>query len=224
MKKITNDAEYYAWFDEVSKKTAKFIYEQPGVLITLGYLTLNLAGFVYLTSLFNAFSIEIIKYMELSDLLMSFLAEPDILFATSCAIAVGGGVAYVVSKFDRKRAQIKELKGWKSWLLSHRILYRLNPFYSLVVVAMLIYPNAYAGLLGSWNAESIKEGNGKLYNFDLINSISLDQQKRRHFQDMQIILESERYVFLYEKSKNRSVILSRDNIASIQIVAQGVDN
>ncbi|WP_276319731.1 hypothetical protein [Pseudoalteromonas sp. CO342X] len=41
---------------------------------------------------------------------------------------------------------------------------------------------------------------------------------------MQIILESERYVFLYEKSKNRSVILSRDNIASIQIVAQGVDN
>ncbi|MEJ6476018.1 hypothetical protein [Pseudoalteromonas piscicida] len=223
MRKIDNDSEYYTWFMDTSKQCGKFVYEQPGVLISLGYLTLNLSGFVYLLFLFNAFSIDIIKYMELSDFMMAFLAEPAILFATFSAIICSSSIAYLMSRLY-KLSGGTTFKGWKSWLLTYRMLYRFNPFYTFVIVTIFVFPNLYAGLLGAWNSDSIKQGDGKLYSFDLINPINLDQQGKRHFKDMQIILESERYVFLYEQSKSRTVILSRENIASIQMGVQDIDN
>ncbi|GEK09713.1 hypothetical protein [Pseudoalteromonas peptidolytica] len=224
MKKVDNDAEYFAWFAITKNKCTQFIYQQPALLMTLGYLTLNLSGFTYLWSLFDAFSIEIIKYMELSDFVMAFLAEPSILLASLGAIIVGGGGVYFISKINIKLSDANAPEGWKSWLLSNRLFYCFNPFYSLVVIATLIYPNIYAGVVGKWNAQSIKQGVMAPYNVDLINPVHVGQFQQYHFQNMQIIFESGRYLFLFEHSKGRTVIFARDNIASIQMATQGVDN
>ncbi|TMP80427.1 hypothetical protein CWB73_10305 [Pseudoalteromonas phenolica] len=224
MNKITTDKAYFAWFKASLLKRKEFFYTQPALLLSLVYLALSLSGLVYLYVLGSGVGIEIVKYLEVSDFFMAFLATPAILHATIVAIS-----SFLVGTLLYKKFEIGQSKsskpsiGWRSWFVTWRPFYRINPVL-LGALFMLILPLIYSVQVGYIDANTIIQEKGKVYQIDLVNPVDINGQSKLQFDDLKLITETERFCFFYSISLKQTLIITRDNIASIHLASQGYDN
>lgn len=221
MTRVKSDYEYLVWFKQSATQLLK---TNPSLLLTLFYLQLNLCGLMYLVILFDEFSLSVTKYLELSDYMMAFFASPGISFAIAIFIVFCLSVSYFIQYILKRDLFSKvEMRGLKSWMFSLRVFYPLHPMLSLYLIVLTIIPLLYSWDLATLDAYNFKQNKGTHYDVDLVNTVGLKEDTLRYNQ-VQLLAESERFVFLYHHATQQSIVLTRDNIASIQLSKHRLDN
>lgn len=225
MKKVTNDAEYIEWFKASVLKLKCFLMEQPSVVFSGAYFILNFSGLVYLVVLSAEFEINIAKYLELSDFLMAFLANPSILQAMIAAFLSGSLFMYVAQRFFPGALKgTKQYKGWRSYILSNRAFYSINPLLLGSLLVFVCAPLMYSIQIGKLDAQLILEEKTDAYHIDLVNSVDIKGVNTMRFEALQMIAETERFVFFYMPQQQKSLVIARDNIAAMHMRSQDADN
>lgn len=223
--KITSDIAYLDWFKRSSRKLFVFLYFQPGLVLSILYLVMSLSGLLYLFVLGREFGLEIVKYLELTDFLMTFIATPSIPLAQLVAITPTFIAFYFSFKFVEKEKQKRvALTGWKSWLLTNRLFYKINPLVLVLFTTLFLPPILYAGLFAKDEAQRIISSEGERYDLDLVNPVIVNKKSILEIKELSVITETERFIFFYSSNQKQSLIVTRDNIASMHITSQNPDN
>ena len=224
MNRITTDEAYFAWFKSSLEKSKAFFYEHPSVLLSTTYLALSFSGLIYLYVLGRGVGVDIIKYLELVDFIMAFLATPAILYSSVVALITTLVTALLINRHNKKQVKSKvQTEGWRSWLETYRMCYRLNPLY-LILCTILILPSIYSIVVADLDAEQILLGKGKTYQVDLVNPVSIHEQPKFRFDHLKLVTETERFSFFYSEELKQVLLITRDNMASVQLASQGYDN
>ena len=224
MNRITTDEAYFAWFKSSLEKNKAFFYEHPSVLLSTTYLALSFSGLIYLYVLGLGVGVDIIKYLELVDFIMAFLATPAILYSSVVALTTSLVTALLIQRHNKKQVKSKvQTEGWRSWLETYRMYYKINPLY-LILCIILILPSAYSIVVADLDAEQILLGKGKTYQVDLVNPVSIHEQSMLSFDHLKLVTETERFSFFYSVKLKQVLLITRDNIASVQLASQGFDN
>ena len=224
MNSITTDEAYFAWFKSSLEKSKAFFYEHPSVLLSTTYLALSFSGLIYLYVLGRGVGVDIIKYLELVDFIMAFLATPTILYSSVVAIITSLITALLIKRHNKKQVKSKvQTEGWKSWIETYRMYYKINPLY-LISCMILLLPSAYSIIVADLDAERILMGEGKTYQVDLVNPVSIYEQPKLRFDHLKLVTETERFSFFYSVELKQVLLITRDNIASVQLASQGYDN
>ena len=225
MKKITSDAEYIAWFKTSVLKLKCFLMEQPSIVFSGAYFILSFSGLVYLVVLSAEFEINIAKYLELSDFLMAFLANPSILQALIIACLSVALIMYMgLHFFPGVFKGTKQYKGWRSYILSHRAFYSINPLLLVSLAVFVCAPLMYSIQVGKLDAQLILEEKTDAYHVDLVNPVDIKGVNTMRFEALQMISETERFVFFYMPQQQKSLVIARDNIAAMHMRSQDADN
>ena len=224
MNRITTDEAYFAWFKSSLEKNKAFFYEHPSVLLSTTYLALSFSGLIYLYVLGRGVGVDIIKYLELVDFIMAFLATPAILYSSVVALTTSLVTALLIQRHNKKQVKSKvQTEGWRSWLETYRMYYKINPLY-LILCIILILPSAYSIVVADLDAEQILLGKGKTYQVDLVNPVSIHEQPKFRFDHLKLVTETERFSFFYSEELKQVLLITRDNMASVQLASQGYDN
>jgi hypothetical protein len=225
MNKITSESAYFDWFKSSSRKLLEFLYAQPSLVLSVLYLVMSLSGLLYLYVLGRGFGIEIIKYLELTDFLMTFIATPSIPLAQLIAITPTFIAFYFSFKFAQREKQNRRvITGWKSWLFTNRIFYKINPLVLILFSTLFLPPVLYSGLFAKDKVQSIISGQGERYTLDLVNPTMVNKQSVLEIKALTLIAETERFIFFYSSEQSQTLIVTRDNIAGMHIVSQNPDN
>ena len=59
---------------------------------------------------------------------------------------------------------------------------------------------------------------------DVKSAIIHNNKTVNHFKGMQFIIESQRYIFVYDMASQTNVVIGRDNLASLALSSESVDN
>lgn len=224
MNRITTDEAYFAWFKSSLEKSKVFFYENPSVLLSLTYLALSFSGLIYLYVLGRGVGVDIIKYLELVDFFMAFLATPQILYSCIGAISTMAIGFFLIQKSEKAKSKRAEQSvGWRSWFETWRPFYKVNPLI-LGMFAFLCLPLIYSALIGRLDAERVLQEGGRVYQVDLVNPVSIHEQPMLRFDDLKLVTETERFSFFYSVELKQVLLITRDNIASVQLASQGYDN
>ena len=79
-------------FREALGLQSRLLREHPGLLVTIGYLTLSLVGMMFSSSLFKRFGVDFFDYAELADFLMAGVREPRSLLVAAGGFVVAWGI------------------------------------------------------------------------------------------------------------------------------------
>ena len=194
------------------------------MLLSTTYLALSFSGLIYLYVLGLGVGVDIIKYLELVDFIMAFLATPAILYSSVVALTTSLVTALLIQRHNKKQVKSKvQTEGWRSWLETYRMYYKINPLY-LILCIILILPSAYSIVVADLDAEQILLGKVKTYQVDLVNPVSIHEQAMLSFDHLKLVTETERFSFFYSVKLKQVLLITRDNIASVQLASQGFDN
>ena len=94
--------------DWIGPKIAKYLVDNPTVMVTVIYVTLSGLGLVYEYTLFSNFGVNIIEYSDPADFFLAALKRPE-------AYAIGGSAAVSIFVYKRmadwaKRLTMKPVK------------------------------------------------------------------------------------------------------------------
>jgi hypothetical protein len=76
----------------------KFTTNHPGLAVFLVYATIAIAGFIYLVTFYSHFDLEVIVYLEISNILVAGVKDPMVMLMVAGAFSMVlfiWGVAYI---------------------------------------------------------------------------------------------------------------------------------
>ncbi len=144
---------------------AKLLRNNPGLTLTLGYVTASLVGLLFSWSLLRRFGLNILDYTEVTDFLIAALREPLTFVVAASAIPVVYLLRWLAGlerKFwQRHPPRTAMLKRYTR--LAERA-YR-DPLAETFI--LLAYAFLFIMLYSEWKADQIRAGNGQRVDIEI---------------------------------------------------------
>jgi hypothetical protein len=180
--------------------------EEPGLGLSLGYLGLTLAGLTYQWELLRRFGANVLDWAEFADFAFASIREPLVLFLS---VPAGLGV-WLVGSRAKKRAQDPKYTAFNergTW-----------QYYVGLVCALSLLPlyfSSFVSIFASVVANRIKAGEGQRVTIEYNTNVPGAKPTLSTDPKPLWIGATSRAVFLYDDSKQETVIVPQGSIARI---------
>lgn len=208
---VNNTEEFYQQLGRSLSDTVAYIRQHPALVLSVLYLLASTCGLMYIHALLAQFEIDGLQHIELADFFLAVIAKPTPLVAWL-------GISLLVYGFYLLD---KRMRGRWSWYcrfsdLSSKPFFKFNPL--LVFVLMFgFFLYWYAMIVAQSDSTSIKEGKGP--GFKVFTQYPIGYPKkmptRLILDDVQIIVSTSRYLWLFDKNNQQVLMLPHANVASI---------
>ncbi|MEE4245275.1 MAG: hypothetical protein V2I33_07675, partial [Kangiellaceae bacterium] len=130
--------------------TYQYVKQNPGLLISLSYVVWATLGVIYLNEYYSLFNISILKYLEISDVLVAGLQEPKVTLAFFAAILVLWTLIFISDLGEYYRSKIQKPKNFFLRVIYSMVFYtpkRLNVARLIFVVGLILYFQLFIALI-----------------------------------------------------------------------------
>lgn len=185
----------------------KFAWEHPAVLLTLGYLYLCLLGVIYLRSLLQQFSLNIMDFVETSDFLLAAFKNPGalslLLYCVFYALLMGG-LAYLEPHMGTRGSD----PTWQFILRGTAALFLVTG----AVFSVLVPANE-----ASNDACKIRLGQAQRVGVELTGSGNEQMQSCLDGQ-LFLVARTDKFAFFYDLDQNYTHVIPIANILHIHVL------
>jgi len=185
-------------------RLARIFAEQPGLVLTAGYLVLTALGLGYQFAYFREFRVNILDYAEVSDFLLAALREPAVLLLALAPLpllwALSNSSRYLGRISPRFDNYVKSADTARARAIVHPLF---------VAIYFLLFALLYA----EWKAGFIKRGVGNRV------AITLQTTPVGGMPAGPAILlgKTSEFIFLYYRSERRTHVIPIDNLARLVV-------
>lgn len=194
------------------------LQQNPGLGITLIYLTISLIGLMFSWSLFSEFNINIFNFTEVSDFLLAALREPMTFILAGSAMLVTWLIDWLtmheIRYWNIKSPKSKFGKAYvKSQKLGRHPITRVFIF--------LLYSYLFISIYGNWKAKEIKAGEGQVIQVQLTEPVADGRGENQAGNN--VIIEgillgsTNKYLFLYNPESGITSAMPEENIVRVLI-------
>ncbi|GAA0356049.1 hypothetical protein GCM10009092_20380 [Bowmanella denitrificans] len=208
---VNNTEEFYQQLGRNLSDTMAYIRQHPALILSVLYLLASTCGLMYIHALLAQFEVDGLQHIELADFFLAVIAKPTPMVAWLCISLLVYGF-YMLDK---------RLRGRWSWYcrfsdISSKPFFKFNPL--LVFVLMFgFFLYWYAMIVAQADSASIKEG--KRPGFKVFTQYAIGYPKEMPtnliLDDVQIIVSTSRYLWLFDKNNQQVLMLPHANVASI---------
>jgi hypothetical protein len=206
--------------DKADERTvaSTLLQDNPGLVLTLCYVSISMLGMLFSWSLFSEFDVNIFNFTEASDFLLAALREPMTFVMAGTALLVTWSLISFgkleVRYFKRNPAKNRFSKYYakSSQAINHHPMARLAIF--------LLYCYLFISLFGNWKADEIKAGNGKLIRVQLTEPIaggSAGELRGSVITEGILLGSTNKYLFLYDLKSGVMNAMPEENIVRVMI-------
>lgn len=191
----------------------EYFRHNPGLMLSVSYLMLTLCGIFYSKAFYDEFGINILKFADISDLLIVGISEPRAL------IMLGGGLlmAYGTDRLYQYSYDVQMRWRPKPKSIKRAIILHVNyiPKHQLtlltgLVALFIVYGWIFVTLFAQSRADEIREGNGEEYR---VFSEDWDMQQKLVF-----LGTTTNYVMLFDLKGDKPVIIPVESVKRLMPV------
>lgn len=208
---ISSDKEYFAEFHADRQLIAAYFKANPAVFISGLYFLCSIAGLIYLAVLHQGFDIPVLAYLELTDFLMAFIANPSIY------IAMAGFTSFILFLYVLSRwfPHWFEAKAEAKWYNSWKPFYGIR-MYKLVLLLVVIPLFLYAFTVASHDVEYLQSDSASKHRLDLNYPITLTNAAKVQQVTVTLISLTSRFAFALPEGQSKPITVPVHNIAALQ--------
>lgn len=192
----------------------KWLKDNPGLTLTLLYVSASIIGLLYNFLFFRRFGINVLEFSETTDFLMVVVREP-----LTIATAFSGVLVYVAYATLVKTATLASYRWWpklrgtpEKRLKMHRLNQRLVPLMQISFIGA--YAFLFVVLYSKRQARLVREGDQQwvtvAYRSDTPANMA-DQPRRA-----KLLGTTARFVFLYHPESKTAVTVPLDAVAQLE--------
>ncbi len=195
------------------QKVFQFFVEHPALGIFLIYALVATASFIYLLTFYKHFNLEIISYLEISDILVACIKDPNVL-ATVAIIFIILTLIYYSSRLMAPFNAWLDIKFGKGPLkfLVFMFGFKTNSyFWRSMLVILVFYLVVFIHLHSDKKAKNIIDSKQNLINIQSDATTNADDQ-------YSLLGTSINYIFLYDHESKSPLIVPLESIQSLRPV------
>jgi hypothetical protein len=185
-------------------RIARIFAEQPGLVLTAGYLVLTALGLGYQFAYFHEFRVNILDFAEVSDFLLAALREPAVLLLALAPLPLLwliGLLNQLLGKFfPRYHSYTKETDTARARAIIHPLF---------IVIYFFLFVLWYA----EWKAGFVKRGQGNRVGVTLQATPAGGMPAGPAL----LLGKTSGFIFLYYVSERRTHVIPLENLARIVI-------
>ena len=189
----------------------KFVVKHPGLAVFIVYATIAIAGFIHVITFYGHFDLDVIVYLEISDILVAGIKDPMVMLmvlGSFLGIFLLWLVAYVQAPFSAWLDK-KFNKGFFKFVPYLIGVGSIRAFWWTSFLMVIIYFIMLISLHSNHKSTAIKEGK--------INLVSVySDATRDKDQQYSILGTSINYIFLYNHNKQDTLIIPLENVMAIK--------
>jgi len=185
-----------------------FLKNHPTLSFTLTYLFISCFGLIYINALLTKFSINILPHLEITDFTLAAVHYPTSIIAMS-ALAIFSWLAIKLELLLRK---IKILNRISNKLALSYMFFSPIIFYSAVFLMAIFATNIFSA---NETYQKIIENKNQIYTVMLSNEIEISEHKTQQFDDVQIIADTHKYLWVYLKESKKVHAIPQKNITAL---------
>ncbi|MCL2917248.1 hypothetical protein [Shewanella litorisediminis] len=210
-RQIGNDREYFDEFIQDKRALQAYFKANPGVIFSVCYFACSLAGLVYMAVLHSRFDIPVLAYLELTDFLMAFIANPSIYIALAGFLAFIGLVTRISKRYPQWFMAVDNPLWYNSW----------RPFYSMrlykVAAVFLVTPLFIYATVAAWQeANRLESGKALRYQLDLNYPLTVAGHALVRLESVALISVSSRFAFVLADNQSLPITVPVHNIAALK--------
>ena len=196
------------------------LMQHPGLILSIGYLVWAFIGVFYLVVYYDAFDIPILKLLEISDILVAGLQEPQ---ATIAFIGAFLLVAFIIvstqwsENFRSRRKDIFER--WYGFIFKFFMWVpkkRMNLFRLFIVVSLVLYFSLFLEVILGVRIANIKNGQADLFAIQQNGEMLRPNCDTATAHDWQILGTTTKFLIIYNSDCQSSKVISIENVEQIQ--------
>lgn len=194
-----------------------FLKNHPTFSITLFYLFISVFGICYLYLVSQAFNIEILPHIEFTDFILAPIHYPNltILSIIMCS-SMWLGLLFENRYRDKKFYKL-------TFNVLNKPFYKLNPLTTYVCLGLMLISMALIQTAES-NHRKIVGERTQHYNVSFANEVNVSGDKVNHLENVQIIADSVKYVWVYIAQTEQIHAIPQKNVASLIPVIKRTKN
>ena len=185
-------------------RIARIFAEQPGLVLTVGYLVLTALGLGYQLAYFHQFRVNILDYAEVSDFLLAAVREPAVLLLALAPLPllwlIGVSNQLVGRFFPRYDSYSKATDTARARAIIHPLF---------TVIYFFLFVLWYA----EWKAGFVKRGQGTRVGVTLQTTPAGGMPAGPAL----LLGKTSGFVFLYYRSDRRTHVIPLENLAQLVI-------
>ncbi len=189
----------------------KFVVNHPGLAVFIVYATIAIAGFIHVITFYRYFDLDVIIYLEISDILVAGIKDPMVMLmvlGSFTGIFILWVITYLQAPFTawlHKRFN----KGFFKFLPYTIGIASNRSFWWTNLIVVIVYFIIFISLHSIHKSISIKE--------DKINLVSVfSDATRDKDQQYSILGTSINYIFLYNHNQQNTLIIPLENVTAIK--------
>ncbi len=201
------------------KSIFKYLAVHPGLVIFLVYTIIAISGFIYLITFYRFFGLEVIVYLEITDVLVAGIKDPIVMLMvlTSFGLVFFIWLAtYILAPWnawiDRK------CRNGKYRLLRFIFGFKgIKTFWWSALAILLLYFVTFIHLHSKKKSKRIKEQQAYLIQ---VESDGISEPSHAY----SLLGTSINYIFLYDHDTKENLILPLENVQSLKpILSENTD-
>lgn len=178
----------------------KILRDEPGLVLTLGYLVVTAVGMWFSWKLFAGFGINVFDYGEVGDFLLAAFREPASFLIVLVPVLVLFLAVWSSNRLKERPSYVGLYR--YRWIRksSHPLLYPL---------VFLLYAHMFVDLYTEWLVDRIQSGKGKVVQVEMASGRSLGPGR------LMLVGKAGGFLILYRVEPGRTEIVPVESISRV---------
>jgi len=195
----------------------KFVVKHPGLAVFIVYATIAIAGFIHVITFYSYFNLDVITYLEISDILVAGIKDPMVMLmvlGSFFAIFVMWLFTYIVAPLNAWIGK-KFSKGFFSFLPYIIGLKSIKSFWWTSFVVVIIYFVMLISFHSKDKSDLIINHKTSLV---FVDSEAISDKN----QQFSLLGTSINYIFLYNHNDQTTLIIPLESVKSLKPILKQV--
>jgi len=204
-KKYKNYNDYEEKAKSQFSSCLSFLKKHPTLSISLIYLFISCFGLIYIYTLMAQFNIKILPHLEITDFTLAAIHYPKSFIFIGSAIAI----TWLSVKLEKITRKIKLYDRFNNILVRPFMI--LNPIF-LYSILFLFFTLMINNASSKRTYNDIVENKSQMYTVMLSNQSDVSGQKTQQLDEVQIIADTVKYLWVYLKENEQVHAIPQKNI------------
>lgn len=190
-------------------RVSRFFINNPAMVLTLLYVFTSILGLSYTILLFNHFDITILSHLEIADFLLTALLQPMV-FLYSFVLCIIYWLSHRADFYLRKKSSLyTKISEW-----STRPITMMNPL-AFFIISSLPLVLLVISATAEKSYKDFIAGNSQRFSVQTIYDIPVQERQARRLDNVSILADTTKYLWLYSPEHKTVYSLPHNNIALV---------
>lgn len=189
---------------------SRLIGDNPGLVLSLGYLYLTGIGMAYQARFYRAFGVDILDFTDAGDFILAGVRDPIIMLLSLAPFPLAWGYLSLVRRAaEAAGRRLKRPPPREDGIMYHPLVKRLG-----VGIMLLTWILAFLATYGRYAAREVRKGRGTQVTVEM--SAGGDSLASR---TATLLGTSARYIFLHDVDTRKTDVIPFENVVRLQVTA-----